>query len=391
MGNEKLQLTIDTTKKITKKSRLLSNPEIKRWYENNRRGSKQTAEVNLRRLSKFCEDHQITPLELVEIGMKDNKTMADMLQDHVTWLEEQGKAPGYIKKIITGVKSWLTHNDIEIRRKIKISNVTATPTLQNERVPEPDELAELFNRAELRSGAIMALIGKAGLRPEVLANYDAMDGLTIKDLPDLAFVKGLATFIRTPPMIVVRQNLSKTGHEYCTFITDLGAKRLLAYLNDRMLSGESLGPDAAVIAPHKTYVHNRGKNAGKKFVTTAIIERDVRITMRPRFNWRPYVLRAFFDTELLIAESRGKIAHDFRVFFMGHKGSIEATYTTNKGILPKALLDEMRESFKRSEEFLDLEKKLEDPVQKKKEEVKEDIEKLNSEQLAKVQELVSSF
>jgi len=70
---------------------------------------------------------------------------------------------------------------------------------------------------------------------------------------------------------------------------------------------------------------------------------------------RPYVFRSYFDTQLLIAESRGKIAHDFRAFFMGHKGSIEAKYTTNKGVLPEALINEMREAFKRSEEFLDLE------------------------------------
>ena len=68
------------------------------------------------------------------------------------------------------------------------------------------------------------------------------------------------------------------------------------------------------------------------------------------------MLRAYFDTQLLIAESRGKIAHDFRVFFMGHKGSMEAKYTTNKGILPQTLIDEMRDAFSRSEGFLDLEK-----------------------------------
>ena len=97
------------------------------------------------------------------------------------------------------------------------------------------------------------------------------------------------------------------------------------------------------------------KTKDKKFLCTAIIERDVRDTMRPRFKWRPYVLRAFFDTQLLIAESRGKIAHDFRVFFMGHTGSIEAKYTTNKSILPKMLTDEMYESFKKCQEFLDYE------------------------------------
>lgn len=76
---------------------------------------------------------------------------------------------------------------------------------------------------------------------------------------------------------------------------------------------------------------------------------------------------------------------------MGHKGSIEARYTTNKSILPKALLDEMRESFKRSEEFLDLEKVEDNPIVKQKETVKENIEKLTPEQLAEVQKLVSSF
>ena len=38
---------------------------------------------------------------------------------------------------------------------------------------------------------------------------------------------------------------------------------------------------------------------------------------------------------------------------MGHKGSIEAKYTTNKSILPKMLTDEMYESFRKCQEFLD--------------------------------------
>ena len=116
-----------------------------------------------------------------------------------------------------------------------------------------------------------------------------------------------------------------------------------------------LTPESSVISPSAKLVTYRGKNHGKKFMATPRIEHEVRKAMRPRFKWRPYVLRAFFDTQLLIAESRGKIAHDFRVFFMGHTGSIEAKYTTNKSILPKILMDEMREAFRKSQEFLDLE------------------------------------
>ncbi len=263
-----------------------------------------------------------------------------------------------------------------MKRKIKISNLGATPTLENERVPEPAELAELFNRSEMQSGTVMSMIAKAGLRPEVLGNHNGTDGLKIKDLPDLAVVQGLATFTDSPPRITVRRTLSKARHEYFTFITDMGVKRLLAYLNSRILAGESLGPDSPVIAPATKYPQQRGQNSTRPFLPTQRIEREIRDTMRPRFLWRPYVLRAFFDTQLLIAESRGRMVHDFRVFFMGHKGSIEARYTTNKSILPKALVDVIRESFKRSEEFLDLEKGAGDPLEKDREQVKATIQNL---------------
>ncbi len=38
---------------------------------------------------------------------------------------------------------------------------------------------------------------------------------------------------------------------------------------------------------------------------------------------------------------------------MGHKGSIEAKYTTNKSLLATELENEMWQAFRRSQEFLD--------------------------------------
>jgi len=378
------QKTITNTanKKQTKKSKLLSNPDVKRWYSNVARGSIVTAEVRLRRLGGFCEEHEMTPTELIQIGLKDSKAIADLLQDHISGMEEHEKAPQYIKTTITAVKSWLSHFDIEVKRKLRISNVDSTPTLQDERVPEANELAELFTRARLREGAIMAFIAKSGLRPEVLGNFDASDGLRIKDLPELAFVKGEACFLKKPSRVMVRKSLSKAGHEYFSFVTELEEKWILAYLNDRIASGDALGPEEPVIKP-------LSKSAKGKFVSSAIIERDVRNAMRPRFKWRPYVLRAFFDTQLLIAESRGKVAHDFRVFWMGHKGSIEAKYTTNKSILSMALIDEMKASFLRCQEFLDLEKEQVDMLEEDmKDKVKDDVERLSGDELVEVQEYV---
>jgi hypothetical protein len=389
--NETINKTQTIRKSPTKKERLLTDPHVRRWYKNVARGSPNSAEINLRRLSKFCEDHQITPIQLAELGIKDIREVTDLLQDHISWMESRGNAPQYIKGTITAVKSWLNHFDVFIKRRIKIANVDSTPTLEKERVPEGNELSELFSRANLRAGAIMSLVAKAGLRPEVLGNHNATDGLMIKDLPDLVIKEGLTTFASKPPRIVVRKTLSKADHEYYTFLTDFGAKRLLAYLNERLVLGESLMPESPVIAPFTRYGRHRGENIGRRFVETLTIRREIHKTMRPRFLWRPYVLRAFFDTQLLIAESRGKIAHDFRVFFMGHKGSMEAKYTTNKGILPDLLISEMRNAFSRSEEFLDLEKGEIPPLEKQKEITKEKLQNITQEEFALLQNILEKL
>ena len=68
------------------------------------------------------------------------------------------------------------------------------------------------------------------------------------------------------------------------------------------------------------------------------------------------MLRAYFDTMLLIAENNGKIAHAYRQFFMGHKGDIEARYTTNKGRLPEEFIEDMRDSYRKSLEYLETSK-----------------------------------
>ncbi|MEM3083882.1 MAG: hypothetical protein QXU32_07540 [Nitrososphaerales archaeon] len=388
MRTEKLY-QVTTAKQKTKREgkikRLLANIEVKRWYDNLARGSEITAYNRLKTLSRFCDIHQMTPMQIIELGMKDIRSLTNLLEDHVTWMEEKHYAPGHTEQVVKTVRSWLRHFEIEIKRRIKVKNSDSTPTLEEERVPEAAEMAEIFSRASLREGAAISLIAKAGLRPEVLGNNDGTDGLMMKDLPDIAIVQGVAKCLRTPPRIIVRKTLSKARHQYFTFLTSQGTKRLLAYLNDRLAHGEPLTANSPVIAPDKNYGTYRGNNGGKSFLPTQRICRKIRKTFRPRFQWRPYVLRAYFDTQLLIAESRGKIAHDFRVFFMGHKGTIEAKYTTNKGILPEALIDEMCEAFKRSEKFLDLELSEEDPLLKQKEQLHRKIEEATPE---KVQEML---
>ena len=332
----------------------------------------------------------MTPMKLAELGMKDLRTATNLLEDHITWMEDKGYAPGYTSGFVKTVKSWLGHFDIEIKRRVKIKNPNQTPTLENEQVPDGQEISEVFARASLRSSVMMSLMAKSGLRPEVMGNHDGTDGLRMRDLPDVVIHQGVARCIRVPNQIVVRSELSKTRQQYFTFLTVSGTKKLLAYLNDRLAHGEPLHGDSAVVAPDHTHTLNRGKNALKTFLPTRQISKEIRNTFRPRFQWRPYILRAYFDTELLIAESKGKIAHDFRVFFMGHKGSMEARYTTNKGMLPEVLIAEMREAFKRSEEFLDLETVKSDPILDQKQEMHNIIQSATLEELDSMLEALNS-
>lgn len=71
--------------------------------------------------------------------------------------------------------------------------------------------------------------------------------------------------------------------------------------------------------------------------------------MRAGFGWRPYVLRRYFDVRMMEAEADGIIIPDWRAFWMGHAGSMEATYTVNKA-LPEATIEKMRDAFAKANE-----------------------------------------
>jgi len=54
----------------------------------------------------------------------------------------------------------------------------------------------------------------------------------------------------------------------------------------------------------------------------------------------------------MLAESKGLVLRDYRQFWMGHKGDIENRYTTNKAKLPESIIEDMREAYERSQEYL---------------------------------------
>jgi len=334
---------------------LEENRVFRRWYDNLARGSEGTARERARVLYRFLGIHDLTASGLAEMATEDVRAVEDLLMDFVTRLHREGKAPGYIENYVKAVKSWLEFNGVKLVRRIKIGNRNHTPTLEDERVPTPDELLQILSYADGRGRCSIAFMALAGLRPQVLGNMTGTDGLEVRDLPEMRMEGGRVTFAKVPTMVVVRPILSKAGHRYFTFLAEEGCDYLKAYLERRLALGEELGPDSAIITVkpgHEATGFRAHAGLDSGHIVTKTVTGEIRGAMRPRFKWRPYVLRAYFDTQLLIAENHGKVSHAYRQFFMGHKGDIEARYTTNKGRLPDALIEDMRRRFSDSEEYL---------------------------------------
>ena len=328
---------------------LLKDKDIARWKHSVDSGSKITGDVYLRRLGSFCVEMGKNPKELPKL--KDRQ-LADLIDDYVISREKKGNAGSYIKSTLKGVKSWLLFNGIKLPRQIKVKDADKSPTLSEERIPTPDELKRIFNSGDSRERTACALVAFTGVRIGVLGNYKGTDGLRLKDIPDLKVEGKEITFLRVPAQVNIREELSKSGKKYFTFLGQEGCMYMENYLIERIRSGEVITPESAIITAAKLGFR------GKQHITAVNVGDLMRNAIRNAgFTWRPYVLRAYFDSRLLLAQDERLIQRDYRAFFMGHVGDIEHRYTLNKGRLSVDLIESMRSAYEKSERFLETERK----------------------------------
>ncbi len=322
---------------------LLKDRNVKRWYENLKAKSVLTATVALRNLGHYCEIENTNPKNII-IEMKEGN-FRDKFFDFVRKLEEEGKAGSYIARFKRVVKSWAKFNEVEIKLNVNIKNENESLTLTNERVPTKEELGRILRMATPRGRVAISLMAYSGLRPESLGNYEGTDGLRLGDLTDLDIDK--LEFNKIPCVVSVKSLLSKARHRYFSFIGEEGTIYIKEYLEERRKRGETLTEESPVLQ------FEFGKVRHNDFLRTTLITRDIRdAIVEANLKMRPYVLRAYFSTGLDIAESKGLISHPWRQFIMGHKGDIEARYSTNKRLAPD-IIEEMRSSYQKCLKFLE--------------------------------------
>jgi len=303
--------------------------------------------VRLRRLGRACELLGLDPKCIIDRVRDDLKGFTDRIDDMVAVMEEMGLSPGYIAIVLKAVKSWLRYNDLKLIRRIIISNAGRTPTIEDEQIPSKEELSRIFRVSPPRVRVAEAFMALADLRPQVLGDHRGQDGLRLRDLPELRIEDGRVSFEVIPTMVVVRPPLSKVKHRYFTFLPEEGCTYLAEYLESRIRDGEELTPDSPVIG------HKVSGRAVNPFIRTVKLGDLIRKAMRKAgVRKRPYVLRCYAETQLIIAESKGKISHPYLQFVAGHKGDIESRYSTNKARLPPDMIEDMRQAYRECEPFL---------------------------------------
>ncbi len=325
---------------------LLLDEDVRRWFENLRAKSVLTATVALRNLGHYCELTETTPKEILNRARINEKDFRYEFTDFVRKMEKEGKAGSYIARFKKVILSWLKFNGISLQLTVNISGENETPTIVNERVPSKEELARILRKATSRGRVAIAIMAFSGLRPESLGDYEGTDGLRLGDLKELKLSDEIQ-FDKIPVTVMVKSKLSKARHQYFSFIGEEGATYIKEYLEERRKQGEELTYESPLL---QFDVRGVRKNA---FLRTTLVTRDIREAIElAGLKMRPYVLRAYFSTALDIAESKGLISHPWRQFIMGHKGDIEARYSTNKR-LPPDMIEEMRESYKKCLKYME--------------------------------------
>lgn len=324
---------------------LLEDQDVRRWYENLEAKSVITATVYLRTLGLYCNLAKTTPKQI--LAQAPTKKYRDGFTDFIRSMEKEGKAGSYIERFKKVILSWTSYNNLDVKLKVNIKGSSDTPTIADERVPTKDELSRILRMASPRGRISVSMIAFSGLRPESLGDYLGTDGIRLGDFTEAKISSDGIEFEKVPTILLVRRALSKARHPYFTFVGNEAITYIQEYIQERVKQGEKLTPQSPLLA-----FDPRGARKNR-FLRTTLVTRDIKeAIVKAGFSWRPYVLRAYCDTGMIVAESKGLISHPYLQFLMGHKGDIEARYSTNKGRLPPSMIEEMREAYEKCEPLL---------------------------------------
>ena len=332
---------------VTRHRKLLENKRVERWYENLKARSQVTSDIYLRNFGLWLEYLNQDPESIISFARDNFEEFKGAVSDKIRELEKKGTMGASISTGIKPMISYLKFYNVSVKLGINIRNENRNLNAEKEVIPERSDLAKILRMATLRERVSISLMAFSGLRPEVLGNINGTDGLVIGDIPDLTIPDGKINFEHVPVQLNVRPELSKIRNAYFTFLGPEGSQYLKEYLESRIASGERLKKDSPVILP----VEKQSLEKKNRFLLTTLLLRRIKGTIiKSGYDWRPYIFRIYFGTNLDSAEAKGFISHPWRQFIMGHKGDIEETYTKRNG-----KTDEGREQYSKCLKYIETE------------------------------------
>ena len=330
---------------------LLNEPGVQSWYDAHALRSSLSAEVNLRKLGLFLYRNRLTPARLVDLAKNRPEELRDLLIAYAGHLHERGKLDSYLAKTLKGVRDWLLFNNVDFRQFPKLRRAYQAESLARERVPTQEQLRLILGALSPRGRVCALLMAHSGLRPGALGNDGGTDGLTLGDFPELRTSGGRLRFElpegHTAFLIQVPSRLSKTAQGYVTFGTPEAADAILSYLGDRKAVGEKMTPTTPLLALSSLGARNTVTKDAGSFVTTKSVVYELRKALRSvcpeGVRWRPYVLRSYCSTQLLI----GRMDHDTREAILGHDLGVSGRYNLRKR-LADHVVEAMRTEYERA-------------------------------------------
>ena len=319
---------------------LLADADVGRWHANLAKGSVQTGREYLRALGQFSEARKQSPKEFVAMGQR---ACEDALHDYINQRLADGLAGSSANYHAAVVQSWMEKMGVPLRLEIKIPVKNYNPKAKKTFLPTREDLGRVVAASNLRQRVAISLIAYAGIRPGAIGNFTGDDGLMFSDIPDAHFEDGQLVFDTIPARIVVRAELNKSKHEYFTMLGQEACDYLSAYVRYRVSRGEKVGPDSALVRPQRNSKFLLAESVGK------LIARPMK---RAKLDLPAYIWRSYFSNRFVLSERDG-VARDYKVFFMGHRGDIEMTYSMRKR-LPADTIAQMRDVYARAARDLEV-------------------------------------
>jgi integrase len=349
-----------SSRKSDRKASILAEPTVRTWYDERSLRSVLSADVDARKLALLLDRLKLDPAGIVREAKEDPDRLRARLVRYASEMKRAGLLDTYVEKTFSGLRSYLAFRRVAFDSFPRLSSVTGA-SIANERPPTPEELGRILQRLSLRGRTVALLLAHSGVRPQVVGSYRGERGLSLGDLPDLD-LKTLS-FREVPFIVRIPAELSKTGVAYVSMGSKESAETISAYLAQRREGGEELTSESPVV-PGAGEADLRG--AAKRRLRAAQFRRGFLATSNVTAELgrvlhaaagkgerlRPYSLRGYFSTRLMLAEGAGKITRDLREAFLGHDlKSVSRRYNLGKK-WGEDVLKTARSQYKAAEPFL---------------------------------------